>query len=68
MRNPEIIAENQYRWFRLLSDTTCSAMGGWQQIAGVHDGVSPIMETIAILTNYDLEAKKEIAKYLAGIK
>jgi 4-hydroxyphenylacetate 3-monooxygenase/4-hydroxybutyryl-CoA dehydratase/vinylacetyl-CoA-Delta-isomerase len=67
MRNPEISAENQYRCFRLISDTTCSAMAGWQQIAGVHGGGSPIMETIAILTNYDIEAKKSIAKYLAGI-
>lgn len=67
MRNPQISAEDQYRCFRLISDTTCSAMGGWQQIAGVHGGGSPIMETITILSNYDIEARKAIAKYLAGI-
>ena len=25
------------------------------------------METIAVLGNYDLEAKKDVARYLAGI-
>jgi len=37
------------------------------QIAGLHGGGSPVMETIAILGTYDLKAKKDIAKQLAGI-
>ncbi|MFQ5814241.1 MAG: 4-hydroxyphenylacetate 3-hydroxylase family protein [Anaerolineae bacterium] len=67
MRNPQISAENQYRCFRLISDAICSSMAGVGQIAGLHGGGSPIMEAIALLSNYDLEAKKEIAKHLAGI-
>jgi 4-hydroxyphenylacetate 3-monooxygenase/4-hydroxybutyryl-CoA dehydratase/vinylacetyl-CoA-Delta-isomerase len=67
MRNPKISAENQYRCFRLISDVICSSMGGLNQISGLHGGGSPIMETIALLRNYDIESKKEIAKYLAGI-
>jgi aromatic ring hydroxylase len=67
MRNPRIAAENQYRCFRLISDAICSSIAGLNQIAGLHGGGSPIMESIALLANYDLEAKKEIAKYLAGI-
>jgi hypothetical protein len=37
------------------------------QIAGLHGGGSPVMEDIAILGTYDLKAKKDIAKHLAGI-
>lgn len=68
MRNPKISAENQHRLFRLLSDTLCSAHSGVMQVAGLHGGGSPIMEKIAIMSTYDIEAKKKLAKYLAGIK
>jgi len=68
MRNPRISAEDQHRCFRLISDVICSSMGGVSQIAGLHGGGSPVMETITVLRNYDLEAKKRIAKDLAGIK
>jgi len=57
-----------HRCFRSISDLTCSAWGGVWQIAGVHGGGSPIMETIAILSNYNIDQKVDIAKYLAGIK
>jgi len=43
-------------------------MAGWGQYAGVHGGGSPIMEKIGIRSGYDLESKKNIAKYLAGIE
>jgi len=67
MRNPKISAENQHRCFRALSDVICSGQGMLMQIAGLHGGGSPVMETIAILGTYDLKAKKDIAKQLAGI-
>ena len=67
MRNPKIPAEYQHRLFRTLSDYLCSGWGGVWQVAGVHGGGSPIMETIAILGNYDLEERKRVAKELAGI-
>ena len=67
MRNPEISAENQHRLFRFISDYSCSAMGGWAQYAGIHGGGSPIMEKIGIRTRYDLESRRDIVKYLAGI-
>jgi len=41
-------------------------MAVWTQIAGVHGGGSPIMETITLNINTDYEAKKDIAKYLAS--
>lgn len=67
-RNPNIPAEYQHRCFRLIGDLICSGFGGVWQIAGLHGGGSPIMETIAILANYDLESKKKIARRLAGIE
>lgn len=67
MRNPAISAENVHRCFRLCSDMLCSAHAGVAQVAGIHGGGSPIMEKIAIMGMYDIEAKKKIAKRLAGI-
>ncbi len=68
MRNPAVSAENQYRCFRLISDTICSSMGGVSQIAGLHGGGSPVMESITLLKAYDLDQRKQIAKRLAGIR
>jgi 4-hydroxyphenylacetate 3-monooxygenase/4-hydroxybutyryl-CoA dehydratase/vinylacetyl-CoA-Delta-isomerase len=68
MRNPQVSAENQHRLFRFLSDFSCSAWSGVWQYAGIHGGGSPIMEEIGIRKTYDLESKKRIVKYLAGIQ
>lgn len=68
IRNPNFSSEAQHRCYQTISDLICSGFGGVWQIAGVHGGGSPIMETIWILSSYDLEARKKIAKELAGIK
>jgi 4-hydroxyphenylacetate 3-monooxygenase/4-hydroxybutyryl-CoA dehydratase/vinylacetyl-CoA-Delta-isomerase len=68
MRNPNISPENQYRLFRFISDYSCSAWAGVIQYGGIHGGGSPIMEQIGIRSSYDLESKKQIVKYLAGIE
>lgn len=67
MRKEGISAEDQHRCFRMISDLLCSAHAGVVQVAGVHGGGSPIMERIAITGQYDMKAKKNLAKYLAGI-
>lgn len=67
MRNPKISAENQHRLFRMISDTLCSAYGGAAAVGGLHGGGSPIMEKIAITAQYDIEARKQMVKRLAGI-
>ena len=67
MRNPNVPTEVAHRIWRLVENLTASSMAAWYQIAGVHGGGSPIMETIALNQEYDYEAKKNIAKYLAGI-
>jgi aromatic ring hydroxylase len=43
-------------------------MTAWYEIAGVHGGGSPVMETIALSLEYDFETRKDLARYLAGIK
>lgn len=68
MRKADVPADNQHRCFRMISDIIASSFATYRQISGVHGGGSPIMEAIAILANYDLESKKQIAKYLAGIE
>jgi 4-hydroxyphenylacetate 3-monooxygenase/4-hydroxybutyryl-CoA dehydratase/vinylacetyl-CoA-Delta-isomerase len=68
IRKPGVSAEKLHRLYRFISDFSCSAMGGWAQYAGVHGGGSPVMEKIGIRSEYDLESKKQIAKFLAGIE
>ncbi|NPV27335.1 MAG: aromatic ring hydroxylase [Firmicutes bacterium] len=67
-RRAGVSPENHYRAFHLASDLLTSDNSSIKQVAGVHGGGSPIMEDIAVLATYDLESKKNLAKYLAGIK
>jgi aromatic ring hydroxylase len=67
-RNPKMSYEDASRVWHLVESIAASPMAAWIQIAGVHGGGSPIMETITLNTEIDYEAKKNIAKYLAGIK
>ncbi|NLG33210.1 MAG: aromatic ring hydroxylase [Syntrophomonadaceae bacterium] len=67
-RREGVSPENHYRAAHLASDVLASEMAVALQIAGVHGGGSPIMEDIAILSSYDLQEKKNLAKHLAGIK
>ena len=68
MRNPQISAENQHRCFRGLENMIVSELSGVMQVAGLHGGGSPQMETITMMARYDLESLKSIAKYLFGIE
>jgi len=67
-RNPKMSYEEACRVWRFVESMAASAMAPWNQIAGVHGGGSPIMETITLNAEIDYEAKKDIARYLAGIK
>jgi aromatic ring hydroxylase len=67
-RNPKISPEDMHRCFRFIENLAASELATWYQIAGVHGGGSPIMETIVLMSEYDIESKKDIARYLAGIK
>jgi aromatic ring hydroxylase len=67
-RVDEVSVEDIYRLYAWVSDYSCSGMAGVMQYAGVHGGGSPIMEDIAILRTYNMEEKKTLAKWLAGIE
>jgi len=66
-RKEDVPAEDVYKLYRALSDMLCSSIGGVVAVAGLHGGGSPQMEDVAILKQYDVELRKKIAKYLAGI-
>ncbi len=67
MRNPDISAENQHRCFRGIENLIVSEFAGLMQVAGLHGGGSPQLETISMMARYDLEPLKKIARYLFGI-
>ncbi len=68
MRNPKISAEDQHRCFRGIENLVVSELATVNQVAGLHGGGSPQMETIAMMSRYDLEPLKNIARYLFGIE
>jgi aromatic ring hydroxylase len=67
-RNPKIAPENAAQFWRYVGDLLCSATGGIAQVGGYHGGGSPVMEQIAITTQYDIESRKKMVKDIAGIK
>ena len=66
-RNPKMSAEDQANFWRYLGDMLCSATGGIMNVGNYHGGGSPIMEQIAITTQYDIESRKKLVKYIAGM-
>jgi aromatic ring hydroxylase len=66
-RNPNIPAEDQAQLWRYLGDKLCSAAAGVANFGAYHGGGSPIMEQIAITTQYDIESRKKVVKYIAGM-
>ena len=67
MRNPNVSAENAAQLWRYVGDWLCSASGGIRTFGAYHGGGSPVMEQIAITSQYDIESRKEMVKRLAGI-
>jgi len=66
-RNKDMDIEDQIKFWMFFSEMTVSTLGGTLTYGGYHGGGSPIMEQIAITSQYDLNAKKNIVKNLAGI-
>lgn len=67
VRNPSLTADYSLKLWKFIEDVGASSMTSWYEIAGVHGGGSPIMETIALSIEYDFETRKSLARYLAGI-
>jgi 4-hydroxybutyryl-CoA dehydratase/vinylacetyl-CoA-Delta-isomerase len=68
MRNPDIPAEKAAQLWRYVGDWLCSASGGIRTFGAYHGGGSPVMEQIAITSQYDIESRKNMVKRLAGIE
>ncbi len=66
-RNPTISSEDIHRCFRMIENLLVSEFAGLMQVAGLHGGGSPQMETITMMARYDIDSLKTIARYLAGI-
>jgi aromatic ring hydroxylase len=66
-RNPEIHPENAAKFWMYIGDVLCSSMGGTLMVGNFHGGGSPVMESIAITTQYDIQSRKEMVKEIAGI-
>jgi 4-hydroxyphenylacetate 3-monooxygenase/4-hydroxybutyryl-CoA dehydratase/vinylacetyl-CoA-Delta-isomerase len=68
VRNPAYTPEETHRVMRMMENKLCDAFEGAQAVAGVHGGGSPLMETITMMSRYNLEPLKNIAKFLAGFE
>jgi len=66
-RNTNIPIEDQVKFWLYFSEMTVSALGGLLNYAGMHGGGSPIMEQIAITSQYDIEERKKYIRNLAGM-
>lgn len=66
-RNPNIPIEDQIKFWMLFVDLNVSSLGGALNYAGMHGGGSPIMEQIAITSQYDIKAREDMVRALAGM-
>jgi aromatic ring hydroxylase len=66
-RNPKMSVEDQAQFWRYFGDQLCLATGGIMNMGNYHGGGSPIMEQIAITTQYDITSRKKLVKYIAGM-
>jgi aromatic ring hydroxylase len=65
-RNPNMSVEDQAQFWRYLGDILCSATGGISKVGNYHGGGSPVMEQIAITTQYDIESRKKLVTGMIG--
>jgi len=66
-RNPNIPIEDQIKFWLTFIDFALSGSAGSATYGAYHGGGSPIMEQIAITSQYDIESKKDIVRSLAGM-
>jgi 4-hydroxybutyryl-CoA dehydratase/vinylacetyl-CoA-Delta-isomerase len=67
-RNPKVPIEDQIKFWLLYVDYTCSSFTGFMNIGNYHGGGSPIMEQIAITSQYNIKLRENIVNYLAGVE
>ncbi len=66
-RNPKMPVEDQIKFWYQFIDFTCSHSAGSMNYGAYHGGGSPIMEQIAITTQYDINKRKDMVRSLAGM-
>ncbi len=67
VRNPKLAPDISLKIWKFVENIGASPMSAWYEIAGVHGGGSPIMETIALNLDYDFDEKWRLGRYLAGV-
>lgn len=66
-RNPNIPIEDQIKFWLAFIDFGLAGHSGSKAYGAYHGGGSPIMEQIAITTQYDIESKKDLVRSIAGM-
>ena len=66
-RSVTMSLESQAQLWRHIGDIASSAKGGISCFWALHGGGSPRMEKIAITSQYDIEARKEMVRKIAGM-
>jgi aromatic ring hydroxylase len=66
-RSQTMKPEDQAQLWRYMGDQLCSATGGIHCVGSYHGGGSPIMEQIAITSQYDVAARKSVVRGIAGM-
>jgi aromatic ring hydroxylase len=66
-RTPNMSVDDQMRFWMYMGDMTVSDLSGAMNYGSYHGGGSPIMEQIAITSQYDIQARKNLVKRLAGM-
>ncbi|MDQ7096421.1 4-hydroxyphenylacetate 3-hydroxylase N-terminal domain-containing protein [Desulfosporosinus sp. PR] len=66
-RHPQMPIEDQIKFWMNFIDFGLSGYAGTSQYGAYHGGGSPIMEQIAITSQYDLESKKDMVRAIAGM-
>ncbi len=66
-RNPNMPIEDQIKFWLSYIDFGLSSSSGSMTYGAYHGGGSPIMEQIAITSQYDIESKKDIVRAIAGM-
>ncbi|HLZ20119.1 MAG TPA: 4-hydroxyphenylacetate 3-hydroxylase N-terminal domain-containing protein [Smithellaceae bacterium] len=67
-RNSNIPIEDQIKFWLLFTDYNCSGFTGFMTYGSYHGGGSPVMEQIAITSQYDMKVRENVVNFLAGVE
>ena len=67
-RKDGVPVEDIWRLWKFINDFLFSEQAGNYMAGGLHGGGSPMMDQIIIMSEYDIESRKDLIRYQAGIK